>query len=118
MNLHTSQNSKGERLGLRLSGDHGSAAGTPRNAGIGSELILFTNTKMRCTVNPSCPAVTSGAAGEYEKWPGGERILAPQALSRICDMSDKSDYLRTKDESLRSMIVAGTTPFFRCREPL
>ncbi|TJV21676.1 MAG: hypothetical protein E5Y04_23790 [Mesorhizobium sp.] len=32
-------------------------------------------------------------------------------------MSDKSDYLRTKDESLRSVIVAGTTPFFGAGNP-
>lgn len=84
MDLHTSQNSKGERLGRRASGDHGSAVDTPGIAGIGSELILFTNTKMRCTVNPSHPAGHVRGGGRVRKM--ARWRADPTSASLVSDM--------------------------------
>ncbi len=54
---------------------------------IGLELILFTNTKMRCNLNPSCPARWGpGAAGVLVNGPmvSGYCLREPYSRYVIC----------------------------------
>lgn len=84
MDLHTSQNSKGKGLGC------GSPVATASRrihreiAGIGPELILFTNTKMRCTVNPSRPAGHVRGGGRVRKM--ARWRADPTSASLVSDM--------------------------------